>query len=91
VILPVLDGNLVCSYNVYFWHIFNNHPNYGCKSLEYSQNFRSITVSGLPYLMKNPHFDAVALDGSTVGPGADKLDVKPVVALSRVSEVESSR
>ena len=41
--------------------------------------------------MKNPHFDAVALDGSTVGPGADKLDVKPVVALSRVSEVESSR
>src|SRR5208337_1105067 len=57
----VLDGNLVCSYNVYYWHIFNNHPNYGCKSLEYSQNFRSITVSGLPYLMKNPHFDAVAL------------------------------
>ena len=61
VILAVLDGNLVCSYNVYCWHIFNNHPNYGCKSLEYSQNFRSITVSGLPYLMKNPHFDAVAL------------------------------
>jgi len=61
VILAVLDGNLVCSYNVYYWHIFNNHPNYGCKSLEYSQNFRSITVSGLPYLMKNPHFDAVAL------------------------------
>ena len=60
-ILAVLDGNLVCSYNVYYWHIFNNHPNYGCKSLEYSQNFRSITVSGLPYLMKNPHFDAVAL------------------------------
>src|SRR5208337_1660679 len=57
VILAVLDGNLVCSYNVYYWHIFNNHPNYGCKSLEYSQNFRSITVSGLPYLMKNPHFD----------------------------------
>jgi len=63
VILAVLDGNLVCSYNVYYWHIFNNHPNYGCKSLEYSQNFRSITVSGLPYLMKNPHFDAVALVG----------------------------
>ena len=65
-ILAVLDGNLVCSYNVYYWHIFNNHPNYSCKSLEYSQNFRSITVSGLPYLMKNPHFDAVALslDGS---------------------------
>ena len=61
VILAVLDGNLVCSYNVYYWHIFNNHPNYGCKSLEYSQNFRSITMSGLPYLMKNPHFDAVAL------------------------------
>src|SRR5208337_1477181 len=61
VILAVLDGNLMCSYNVYYWHIFNNHPNYGCKSLEYSQNFRSITVSGLPYLMKNPHFDAVAL------------------------------
>ena len=61
VILAVLDGNLVCSYNVYYWHIFNNHPNYGCKSLEYSQNFRSITVSGFPYLMKNPHFDAVAL------------------------------
>src|SRR5208337_1672144 len=61
VILAVLDGNLVCSYNVYYWHIFNNHPNYGCKSLEYSQNFRSITVSGLPCLMKNPHFDAVAL------------------------------
>src|SRR5271157_2772864 len=61
VILAVLDGNLVCSYNVYYWHIFNNHPNYGCKSLEYSQNFRSITVSGLSYLMKNPHFDAVAL------------------------------
>jgi|SRR5208337_914791 len=61
VILAVLDGNLVCSYNVYYWHIFNNHPKYGCKSLEYSQNFRSITVSGLPYLMKNPHFDAVAL------------------------------
>ena len=60
-ILAVLDGNLVCSYNVYYWHSFNNHPNYGCKSLEYSQNFRSITVSGLPYLMKNPHFDAVAL------------------------------
>src|SRR5208337_2814532 len=39
VILAVLDGNLVCSYNVYYWHIFNNHPNYGCKSLEYSQNF----------------------------------------------------
>src|SRR5208337_900422 len=63
VILAVLGGNLVCSYNVYYWHIFNNHPNYGCKSLEYSQNFRSITVSGLPYLMKNPHFDAVALVG----------------------------
>src|SRR5208337_4051852 len=61
VILAVLDGNLVCSYNVYYWHIFNNHPNYDCKSLEYSQNFRSITVSGLSYLMKNPHFDAVAL------------------------------
>ena len=61
VILAVLDGNLVCSYNVYYWHIFNNHPNYGCKRLEYSQNFRSITVSGLPYPMKNPHFDAVAL------------------------------
>ena len=61
VILAVLDGNLVYSYNVYYWHSFNNHPNYGCKSLEYSQNFRSITVSGLPYLMKNPHFDAVAL------------------------------
>src|SRR5271157_3742110 len=61
VILAVLDGNLVCSYNVYYWHIFNNHPNYGCKRLEYSQNFRSITVSRLPYLMKNPHFDAVAL------------------------------
>ena len=54
-------GNLVYSYNVYYLHSFNNHPNYGCKSLEYSQNFRSITVSGLPYLMKNPHFDAVAL------------------------------
>ena len=61
VILAVLDGNLVYSYNVYYWHSFNNHPNYGCKSLEYSQNFRSITVSGLPYLMKKPHFDAVAL------------------------------
>jgi hypothetical protein len=61
VILAVLDGNLVCSYNVYYWHVFHNHPNYGCTSLEYSQNFRSITVSGLPYLMKNPHFDAVAL------------------------------
>ena len=61
VILAVLDGNLVYSYNVYYWHIFNNHPNYGCKSLEYSQNFRSIAVSGLPYLMKNSHFDAVAL------------------------------
>src|SRR5208337_2047578 len=65
VILAVLDGNLVCSYNVYYWHFFNNHPNYGCKSLEYSQNFRSITVSGLPYLMKNPHFDAVALMPNT--------------------------
>ena len=64
VILAVLDGNLVYSYNVYYWHSFNNHPNYGCKSLEYSQNFRSITVSGLPYLMKNPHFDAVALGTS---------------------------
>src|SRR5208337_282537 len=64
VILAVLDGNLICSYNVYYWHIFNNHPNYGCKSLEYSQKFRSITVSGLPYLMKNPHFDAVALSPS---------------------------
>ena len=64
VILAVLDGNVVCSYNVYYWHIFNNHPNYGCKSLECSQNFRSITVSGLPYLMKNPHFDAVALPPS---------------------------
>ena len=62
VILAVLDGNLVYSYNVYYWHSFNNHPNYSCKSLEYSQNFRSITVSGLPYLMKNPHFDAVALN-----------------------------
>ena len=61
VILAVLDGNLVYSCNVYYWHSFNNHPNYGCKSLEYSQNFRSITVSGLPYLMKKPHFDAVAL------------------------------
>ena len=61
VILAVLDGNLVCSYHVCYWNIFNNHPNCGCKSLEYSQNFRSITVSGLPYLMKNPHFDAVAL------------------------------
>jgi hypothetical protein len=67
VILAVLDGNLVCSYNVYYWHIFNNHPNYGCKSLEYSQNFRSITVSGLPYLMKNPHFDAVALGNGPAG------------------------
>jgi hypothetical protein len=64
VILAVLDGNLVCSYHVYYWHSFNNHPNYGCKSLEYSQNFRSITLSGLPYLMKNPHFDAVALGRS---------------------------
>ena len=61
VILAVLDVNLVCSYNVYCRYSFNNHPNYGCKSLEYSQNFRSITVSGLPYLMKNPYFDAVAL------------------------------
>jgi len=73
VILAVLDGNLVCSYNVYYWHIFNNHPNYGYKSLEYSQNFRSITVSGLPYLMKNPHFDAVALGSNPLGPPGPKL------------------
>ena len=72
VILAVLDGNLVYSYNVYYWHSFNNHPNYGCKSLEYSQNFRSITVSGLPYLMKNPHFDAVAL-GTSIAPGHDSV------------------